>query len=321
MLKNEHKQKKKEKVTRKLNELLIERIRKYNIQDSNQLLNSPNDGDTNNSYLGGLINFDGEETPISEYEINNDLEKITYKDIYIKPYKFKEYEETEENENENDDFKYEATQDNSESITKLLEDNYNNYLNLIQKNYKKYASNHIPINTKNIINNKNNQKNITFNKIYETKNGEKIIINDEIYETSSTYLKNKELFLEIPPRYHKEQDEFTIDFNLLEEDRQNIQIKSLEFIELNSHVSTSMSRVLLYCNSLENYIKQMLTPFNNSINSSFEKIPKDKKLIYEIKHKTMKNAGNIILKRLKRNNTNKLIAVLKKYINLKNKIN
>ena len=319
MLKNEQKQKKKEKVTRKLNEILIERIKKYNIQDSNQLINSPNDGDTNYSYLGGLINFDGEESNYSDYEINSDLEKITYNDIYIKPYKFKEYEDTEEIEN--DDFDFDKKENSTENITKLLSENYNEYLNIIQKNYKKYASNHSPkiISISNIKQNKKN--NIISKKLYETKKGEKIIVNDEIYETSLTYLQNKDLFLEIPPRYQNPNEEFTIDYNILEENMENIQKKSFEFIELNSHVSTSMSKVLLYCNKLENYIKQMLTPFNETINSSCQKISRDKELISQIKYKTMKNSGNIILTRLKRNNTKKLIAAMKKYKNVKNTMN
>ena len=95
----------------------------------------------------------------------------------------------------------------------------------------------------------------------------------------------------------------------------------MEFIELNSKVSTSISKVLLFSYYLEKYINDKLDPFNNSINISYEKVIKDKKYIYEIKLKTMKNAGNIILKRLKMNNTRKLIMKLKKYIKLKNSMN
>ena len=51
-----------EKITREVNEILIDRIRKYQTQDITQLINSPNDEDTNNSYLGGLINFVGDNT-------------------------------------------------------------------------------------------------------------------------------------------------------------------------------------------------------------------------------------------------------------------
>ena len=98
-------------------------------------------------------------------------------------------------------------------------------------------------------------------------------------------------------------------------------MKSLEFIELNSKVSTSISKVLLFSHHLEKYIKDKLEPFNNSINTSYDKVIKDKKFIDEIKLKTMKNAGNIILKRLKMNNTRKLIKTLKKYINIKNSMN
>ena len=71
-----------EKISRELNEILIERIRKYQAQDISQLLNSPNDEDTNNSYLGGLINFVGDATHNLDDEINNDLDKITIDEIH-----------------------------------------------------------------------------------------------------------------------------------------------------------------------------------------------------------------------------------------------
>ena len=45
------------KISRELNDILIERIRKYQSQDVTQLLNNPIDEDSNNSYLGGLIKF------------------------------------------------------------------------------------------------------------------------------------------------------------------------------------------------------------------------------------------------------------------------
>ena len=54
--------KEQKKISRKLNNILIDRIRKYQSQDITQLLNSPNDEDSQNSYLGGLINFVGEES-------------------------------------------------------------------------------------------------------------------------------------------------------------------------------------------------------------------------------------------------------------------
>ena len=58
-----------EKISRKLNNILIDRIRKYQSQDISQLLNSPMDEDSNNSYLGGLINFVGDDTNNLDDEI------------------------------------------------------------------------------------------------------------------------------------------------------------------------------------------------------------------------------------------------------------
>ena len=99
---------------------------------------------------------------------------------------------------------------------------------------------------------------------------------------------------------------------------ETIFMKSREFIDMNSKISTSMSKVLLYSNYLDKYINDKLEPFNNSINISCEKIKRDKQFINEIKTKTMQNSGNIILKRLKMDNTKKLVAKLNKYKNLKN---
>ena len=319
----------KEKIPRRLNEILIERIRKYQIQDFSQLLNGPNDGDTNAFFLGGLINLDIGKNDNTEDEENYDydLDKMTVNDIYIEPYKYNDYEELieEEEEEENEGLseknknKYNLKSDekNAENISILLNGDYNQYLDLIQKNYKKFENNHFP---KLIMEDDNKIvfiKNIR-NKIYETKEGQKIIVNNDLYPYSLAYLKNKDLFYDMPPRYKLDDTEFTLDYNLLEEKIETIFIKSKEFIDMNSKISTSMSKVLLYSNYLDKYINDKLEPFNNSINISFDKVKRDKKFIYEIKTKTMQNSGNIILKRLKMDNTKKLISKLNKYKNLKN---
>ena len=353
MKKEEEQESEGEKIPRKLNEILIERIRKYDIQDTSQLVNGPNDEDTNFSYLGGLINFDGgnDSSSLNNQINNNDIDKMTENDIYLEEYKYNDYNELEDDEEEEIEENEKIINDSpiinkekiSEKIVKksevkndehnknnkdpkniriILSENFNQYLDKIQKNYNKYSNNHFP---KIITNTSNNIKQLVLKnlkeKIYNTKTGEKIIVNENSYITSLAYLKNKDLFYDIPPRYKKLKEEFTLDYNLLEEDINNIQIKSMEFIELNSKVSTSISKVLLFSYYLEKYINDKLDPFNNSINISYEKVIKDKKYIYEIKLKTMKNAGNIILKRLKMNNTRKLIMKLKKYIKLKNSMN
>ena len=342
-----------EKIPRKLNTILIERIRKYGVQDTSQLVNGPNDEDTNNYYLGGLINFDGSNNDnSSNYEINPDIDNMTENDIYIEPYEYNDYnneleeEEDEEEENEKDiiinpkkiseeknleknknkelNTKKENNNNNAKNIRVILSENFNDYLDRIQKNYNRYSSNHfgkLILNNKNDINNNKYAIKSIKEKIYTTKAGEKIILNEDHYTTSLAYLKNKDLFYDIPSRYKKTKEEFTLDYNLLEEEMTNIQMKSLEFIELNSKVSTSISKVLLFSYHLEKYIKDKLDPFNNSINISYDKVIKDKKFITEIKSKTMKNAGNIILKRLKMNNIRKLIKTLKKYINIKKSMN
>ena len=353
MKKEEEQETEGDKIPRKLNQILIERIRKYEIQDTSQLVNGPNDEDTNTSYLGGLINFDGgnNDNLLNNQFDNNVIDTMTENDIYVEPYEYNDYnefeeeddEEFEENEEEKGDNpsisiktsknkekieikkeeKNEEKNKNAKNMRLVLSENFNEYLDKIQKNYNKYSNNHFPkiINNERNTNNKNLVIKSLKERVYNTKSGEKIIVNEDSYITSLAYLKNKDLFYEIPPRYKKLKEEFTLDYNLLEEDMTNIQIKSMEFIELNSKVSTSISKVLLFSFYLERYIKEKLEPFNNSINTSYDKVINDKKFISEIKLKTMKNAGNIILKRIKMNNTKKLIKKLKKYIKLKNSMN
>ena len=96
------------KISRKLNNILIDRIRKYQSQDVTQLLNNPTEEDSNNSYLGGLINFVGEDTNNLEDEINNFLDKITIDEIHIESLPDNEYNNDnneEEEENEKDGIK------------------------------------------------------------------------------------------------------------------------------------------------------------------------------------------------------------------------
>ena len=352
-----------EKITREVNEVLIDRIRKYPSQDISQLINSPNDEDTTNSYFGGLINFVGDNSNNLDDEINNDLDKITIDEIFIEPQPDNEYnselteEEEEENEsqetknakkenkpkknnnnkivietNNNNEQKEESSfinpflikkNTNSEGIRVLLTENFNNYLDLIGNNYEKYDNNHFP---KIIVNDKNtNTKKVILNnlrnKIYYTNEGTKIIVNDEIYNTSLAYLKNKEIYASIPKRFKKDNKEFTLDFNLLDETIDNIMIKNFEFIEINKLVSTSMSKITLYCTQLNQYVKDKLEPFNNSINISYEKINRKKQIVSEIKNRTLKNSGDIILKKIKMNNYIKLFDKFKRYLNIKKIMN
>ena len=375
-----------EKISRKLNDILIDRIRKYQSQDVTQLLNSPMDEDSNNSYLGGLINFVGDDTNNLDDEINNFLDKISYDEIYIESLPDNEYNndmnEEEEEENENDigkdstkgikimkEIKIEKNnninnniknnelktldniissennketinannnidsennmninifleKNNDKSIRTLLAENYNTYFDLISANYEKYDNNHFP---KIIILDKDNTKKIMlnnlFNKVFYTEDGQKIIINDNIYETSLAYLKNKQIYKNIPQIFKKEHSKYTLNIELLDESIENIQSKNLEFIEINKLVSTSMSKIILFCNQLDKYIHQKLEPFNNSINTSYQKINNKKQIISEIKEKTLKNSADIILKKLKMNNIFKLMTKLKIYTKIQNNMN
>ena len=363
-----------EKISRKLNNILIDRIRKYQSQDISQLLNSPMDEDSNNSYLGGLINFVGDDTNNLDDEINNFFDKINYDEIYIESLPDDEYNndmnEEEEEENENDisrdstkgikimkEIKIEQKTENNEtknneinveknnndvdtenndmninifteninnakSIRTLLSENYNTYFDLISTNYEKYDNNHFP---KIIILDKDNTKKIMLNnllnKVFYTEEGQKIIVNENIYERSLAFLKNKQIYKNIPEIFKKEHSKYTLNIELLDESVENIQKKNIEFIEINKLVSTSMSKIILFCSQLDQYIHQKLEPFNNSINISYQKINKKKEKIGEIKMKTLKNSSDIILKKLKMNNVVKLISKLKIYIKIKNDMN
>ena len=336
------------KISRELNNILIDRIRKYQSQDVTQLLNSPIDEDSNNSYLGGLINFVGDDSNNLDEEINNFLDKVSIDEIYIESLPDNEYkkdqeennnkgikilnEENKENNNENNNLNINIFTENNKpenSIRILLAENYNNYFDVISNQYEKYDNNHFPKiiipDNKNNKNNKDNTKKVMLNnlrnKIFYTEDGQKIIINDEIYTSSLPFLKNKKIYENIPSIFKKNTNDFSLDLDLLDESIENIQKKNIEFIEINKSVSTSMSKIISFCNQLDIYIKNKLEPFNTSINISYQKIFKKKQKIKEIKEKTMKNSGNIILKRLKMNNVLKVINKLKVYTKLKINMN
>ena len=345
------------KISRKLNNILIDRIRKYQSQDVTQLLNSPKDEDSDNSYLGGLINFVGDDSQNLDDEINYFLDRIPIDDIHIESIPDNEYindkiveekkekdgieilKETNEkkednniknkennNSNETDDLNiniFTESKKPENSIRLLLAENYNNYFDLIGNSYEKYDNNHFP---KIIIkDDKDNTKKIMLNnlskKIFYTEEGKKIIINEEIYTTSLAFLKNKKIYNDIPLLFKTNKEEYKLDIELLDDTIENIQKKNMEFIEINKLVSTSMSKILIFCNQLDKYIKNKLEPFNISINTSYQKIFNKKKRIKEMKEITLKNSGNIILKKLKMNNLFKLMTKLRVYTKLKNNMN
>ena len=344
------------KISRKLNNILIDRIRKYQSQDVTQLLNSPKDEDSDNSYLGGLINFVGDDSQNLDDEINYFLDRIPIDDIHIESIPDNEYindniieekkekdgieilketnEKKEDKNNENKENNSNETNDLNinifteskkpeNSIRILLAENYNNYFDLIANSYEKYDNNHFP---KIIIkDDKDNTKKIMLNnlqnKIFYTEEGKKIIINEEIYTTSLAFLKNKKIYDNIPLLFKANKEEYKLDIELLDDTIENIQKKNIEFIEINKLVSTSMSKILIFCNQLDKYIKNKLEPFNTSINTSYQKVFNKKKKIKEMKEITLKNSGNLILKKLKMNNLFKLMTKLKVYTKLKNNMN
>ena len=113
---------------------------------------------------------------------------------------------------------------------------------------------------------KNNTKKIMLNnlhnKIFYTEEGKKIIINEDVYTTSLAFLKNKQIYNDIPSLFKKKNEEYKLDIELLDETVENIQKKNMEFIEINKSVSTSMSKIITFCNQLDKYVKDKLEPFN-----------------------------------------------------------
>ena len=127
-----------EKIPKKLNDILIERIRKYEIQDTSQLVNGPNDGDTNTFYLGGLINFDGENDNNSSNNQfdNTDFDKITENDIYMQPYEYNDYNELEEEEEDEEIEENDKEKGNNSNIKNKNDKNVEKDKNIEKENIK-----------------------------------------------------------------------------------------------------------------------------------------------------------------------------------------
>ena len=158
MKKEEEQETEGDKIPRKLNQILIERIRKYEIQDTSQLVNGPNDEDTNTSYLGGLINFDGgnNDNLLNNQFDNNVIDTMTENDIYVEPYEYNDYNEFEEE----DDEEFEENEEEKGDNPSIIYNNTNLYklkLTKINQNNGKNQSSRTIIFTNN--NNSNNNKN------------------------------------------------------------------------------------------------------------------------------------------------------------------
>ena len=200
------------------------------------------------------------------------------------------------------------------SLKDLLNSKFDDYLKSFEKIYPNYYENHF---TKK---NQNANKAIFLFKGRPVHRVNDVIINENVYETSSVYLSNQQIYGNIPNKFKEENEEFRLDYNLLEENIGIIQTKCMEYIEMNGNVSRSLNLILSYSNLLEKYIFSNLEPFNNNLNSYFDKISRVKYLISEIRNKTMINSSNLILKEIRMQNVNLLKQKLAKYKNLQKTI-
>ena len=345
-----------QKIPKELNDALIERIRKYNFQNISQLLNIPEKESTYSSYIQfeGFPNLLYDDKSYLEYEINKDFDKMKKDDIYLKQltedvdgdYIIEEEVEVEEEEdeiensdkkNKNDDNKNikEKNNDNKKnkdinnnlidamnaiektkpgSLKDLLNSNFEDYLKSFNKIYPNYYENHF------MKKSQNANKAIFLFKGRPVFRVNDIVINENVYETSSVYLSNQQIYGNIPNKFKENNEDFRLDYNLLEESIDIIQTKCMEYIEMNGNVSRSLNLILSYSNLLEKYIFSNLEPFNNNLNSYFEKISRVKYLISEIRNKTMINSSNLILKEIRMQNVNLLKKKLAKYKNLQKTI-
>ena len=107
---------------------------------------------------------------------------------------------------ERDKYKNDINEENNKKEKEVVTPNtsiYNLSETLTKRSGKENNNiNNIEITNKNITNNIYAIKSIK-EKIYSTKAGEKIILNEDHYTTSLAYLKNKDLFYDIPSRYKK----------------------------------------------------------------------------------------------------------------------
>ena len=169
---------KKEPKFHNINQILIQRLRKYNFQNFSQLLNTPEPEPSYFSYFENITNLIystmyNDETNL-ETEIDKDLDKFSEDCITITDSSNKIGTNININNNKKDNKKT--------NFKKLIEDQENKYINKIDTKYKRFCINH-----KEIPKLKNNSNN---NNEVEKK--------QRFLNLKSIYITNEDILLGIP---------------------------------------------------------------------------------------------------------------------------
>ena len=294
---------KKENKFFQINQILIQRLRKYNFQNFSQLLNTPEPEPSYFSYFENITNLIyntmyNDETNF-ETEIDKDLDKFSEESISIT--------DTSNKIGTNIKSKINNKKDNKTTNLKmLLEEQENTYINKIDNKYKRFCINHKEI---------PKLKNININK-----NNNELEKNQRFLNLNSLYITNEDILLGIPDEYKVQNNEFKTDPDLLSRPINYLQIKCNGLIKMSTQIDKELEKILGHTNKLDYYIQNNWQPWNSNINIYFENIQVYHKKIDSIKKKALGNTSKLILKEIKRKNIKKLKEICKQFKTIKESI-
>ena len=286
-----------------INQILIQRLRKYNFQNFSQLLNTPEPEPSYFSYFENITNLIyntmyNDETNF-ETEIDKDLDKFSEESISITDTSNKIGTNIKSNNNNKKDNK-------TTNLKMLLEEQENTYINKIDNKYKRFCINHKEIpKLKNINTNKNNNE---------------LEKNQRFLNLNSLYITNEDILLGIPDEYKVQNNEFKTDPDLLSRPINYLQIKCNGLIKMSTQIDKELEKILGHTNKLDYYIQNNWQPWNSNINIYFENIQVYHKKIDSKKKKALGNTSKLILKEIKRKNIKKLKEICKQFKTIKESI-
>ena len=286
-----------------INQILIQRLRKYNFQNFSQLLNTPEPEPSYFSYFENITNLIyntmyNDETNF-ETEIDKDLDKFSEESISITDTSNKIGTNIKSNNNNKKDNK-------TTNLKMLLEEQENTYINKIDNKYKRFCINHKEI---------PKLKNININK-----NNNELEKNQRFLNLNSLYITNEDILLGIPDEYKVQNNEFKTDPDLLSRPINYLQIKCNGLIKMSTQIDKELEKILGHTNKLDYYIQNNWQPWNSNINIYFENIQVYHKKIDSIKKKALGNTSKLILKEIKRKNIKKLKEICKQFKTIKESI-
>ena len=254
-----------------INQILIQRLRKYNFQNFSQLLNTPEPEPSYFSYFENITNLIyntmyNDETNF-ETEIDKDLDKFSEESISITDTSNKIGTNIKSNNNNKKDNK-------TTNLKMLLEEQENTYINKIDNKYKRFCINHKEI---------PKLKNININK-----NNNELEKNQRFLNLNSLYITNEDILLGIPDEYKVQNNEFKTDPDLLSRPINYLQIKCNGLIKMSTQIDKELEKILGHTNKLDYYIQNNWQPWNSNINIYFENIQVYHKKIDSIKKKSFR---------------------------------